>query len=61
MSMSSGRRRGCANCLSNRSIAATGVSSGTRRSEAGGILVGHEVRIEIEVQAVKAVPVPAGA
>jgi polyisoprenoid-binding protein YceI len=29
--------------------------------EAGGILVGHEVRIEIEVQAVKAVPVPAGA
>src|SRR5947209_10262547 len=28
--------------------------------EAGGILVGHDVRIEIEVQAVKAVPVPAG-
>jgi polyisoprenoid-binding protein YceI len=29
--------------------------------EAGGILVGHEVRIEIEVQAVKAVPAAAGA
>ncbi|MBW8878315.1 MAG: YceI family protein [Acidobacteria bacterium] len=29
--------------------------------EAGGILIGHDVRIEIEVQAVKAVPVPAGA
>ncbi|MEA2604406.1 MAG: hypothetical protein QOF89_5398 [Acidobacteriota bacterium] len=29
--------------------------------EAGGILVGHDVRIEVEVQAVKAVPVPAGA
>ena len=29
--------------------------------EAGGILVGHELRIEIEAQAVKAVPVPAGA
>ena len=29
--------------------------------EAGGILVGHEVRIEIEVQAVKAVPAAVGA
>jgi polyisoprenoid-binding protein YceI len=29
--------------------------------EAGGVLIGHDVRIEIEVQAVKAVPVPAGA